>query len=778
MLRQHGYGFRPPTRSIFGGPLLILSLNALTVALVLAPSPVRAQGLGVVTTLTGTATLARASQSQPLRFRDSIFEQDKIATAEKSLVRVLLGGKAVVTIRELSELTITEGHAKSIIQLSAGKIGLAVARQRMQPGEEIEVRTPNAVAAVRGTVFVVELIRPAKGGASGSAPFVTNVHVVKGIVDVIAINAPPGTAPTQVGAGQSVGVTAGTAGQVQPVSPAGMAAAFSDLSARETDHPRSADAVARSVSGAEGLKARALALALSPDPTPQPSSPRGGEGLPGGQTQAGGQPDPAADVFGLAQLAAVGEDTAGVGGGSGGTGIVTQPSLVPPVPTQNPGPLAVPPSLTPALYTFSGVNRTFTTSLYAVDSKSKTTLHSGLLEATSSTLGFGGGIADIQGSFTGTASVALLGLTTSTVTTAELAHVSGAKAKVTAAGSLLAAVKSDLSADGAALLAVDGKGSRFTSVAKTSLLSLEGGSLSLAGGTEGVVVEKSGRLNIAGSLWTAEDAPITSTGSLLRVSTRGRVATGKSTDELIELSGGTHWIATGAGEAVIELSAKGTKKDAETGLRLATQRPLRSASTLLDLDGATLITRGVLRVDTTLLEASLPILNMRRGAQLTAASAVLSLSAKSKVSSEGSPLALDASRLTVASGAAIALSGGSVLKVSGDLVTLASGSTLTLSSGPLLSLSGGSVLKVSGALVAFAGTGGSVLSVSNSLCGGPCALIGGIPIAFTGGATAANVVIGGEPIRNPGLGTLKLASPSTALIAVDGKNTKVAVVGK
>src|SRR6266567_2077321 len=287
MLRQHGYGFRPPTRSIFGGPLLILSLNALTVALVLAPSPVRAQGLGVVTTLTGTATLARASQSQPLRFRDSI----------------------------------SEGHAKSIIQLSAGKIGLAVARQRMQPGEEIEVRTPNAVAAVRGTVFVVELIRPAKGGASGSAPFVTNVHVVKGIVDVIAINAPPGTAPTQVGAGQSVGVTAGTAGQVQPVSPAGMASAFSDLSARETDHPRSADAVARSVSGAEGSKARALALALSPDPTPQPSGPRGGEGLPGGQTQAGGQPDPAADVFGLAQLAAVGEDTAGVGGGSGGTGI-------------------------------------------------------------------------------------------------------------------------------------------------------------------------------------------------------------------------------------------------------------------------------------------------------------------------------------------------------------------------------------------------------------------------------------------------------------------------
>src|SRR5712691_12812976 len=366
MLRQHG-------------SLLV----ALAVSLVLAPSPARAQGLGVVTTLTGTATLARASQSQPLRFRDSIFEQDKIATAEKSLVRVLLGGKAVVTIRELSELTITEGHAKSIIQLSAGKIGLAVARQRMQPGEEIEVRTPNAVAAVRGTVFVVELIRPAKGGASGSAPFVTNVHVVKGIVVVIAINAPPGTAPTRVGAGQSIGVTAGIAGQVQPVSPAAMTAVFSDLSAREAEHPRSADAVARSVSGAEGLKARALALALSPDPAPQPAGPRGGESLPGGQTQVGGQPDSAADVFGLAQLAAVAENAAGAGGGSGGTGIVTQPPLVPPVPAQNPGPPTLPPSLPPALYSFSGVSRAFATSLYAVDSKSTATLDGGLLEASS-----------------------------------------------------------------------------------------------------------------------------------------------------------------------------------------------------------------------------------------------------------------------------------------------------------------------------------------------------------------------------------------------------------
>src|SRR5712691_3483878 len=433
MLRQHG-------------SLLV----ALAVSLVLAPSPARAQGLGVVTTLTGTATLARASQSQPLRLRDTVFEQDKIATAERSLVRVLLDGKAIVTIRELSELTITEGHRKSIIQLSSGKIGLAVARQRMQPGDEIEVRTPNAVAAVRGTVFVVELIR----SAAGAVPFVTNVHVVKGIVDVTPVNAAPGTPPNRVGAGQSIGVTGSIASPVQPFSPTALGAVFADLSAREAEHPPGADAVARLVSGPEGLKARALALALSPDPRAQPVGARGGESRPGGETQASGQPDTAADVFGIAQLAAVAEDTAGVGGGSGG-GAVTQPPLVPPIPPMlNVGPSSLP----PALYTFSGESRKFATSLYTVDSKSKATLGSRLLEASAITLAFGAAIADIQGGLTSTATVALLGLGTSTVTAAEFVHVSGAKAKVTTDGPLLAATKSDLNADGAAFLAVAGKG--------------------------------------------------------------------------------------------------------------------------------------------------------------------------------------------------------------------------------------------------------------------------------------------------------------------------------
>ena len=76
--------------------------------------------------------------------------RDHIATAEKSVVRVLLGGKALVTVRELSSLTIKEEIGRSTIDLTSGKIAMGVVRQRMRPGEVIEIRTPNAIAAIRG----------------------------------------------------------------------------------------------------------------------------------------------------------------------------------------------------------------------------------------------------------------------------------------------------------------------------------------------------------------------------------------------------------------------------------------------------------------------------------------------------------------------------------------------------------------------------------------------------------------------------------------------------
>src|SRR3984893_16697250 len=98
-----------------------------TVALLLSPTLSWAQAapeLGVVTTLQGQASVARASATgaRPLKFKDAVFDRDRIQTGEESIVKVLMGGKAIVTIRELSVLTITEELGKTTINLTSGKI--------------------------------------------------------------------------------------------------------------------------------------------------------------------------------------------------------------------------------------------------------------------------------------------------------------------------------------------------------------------------------------------------------------------------------------------------------------------------------------------------------------------------------------------------------------------------------------------------------------------------------------------------------------------------------
>ncbi|MBI2204828.1 MAG: FecR domain-containing protein [Candidatus Rokubacteria bacterium] len=148
----------------------------------------QAQHAGVVTTATGTVTVARdAASPTPLRFRDDIYLHDRIATAERSLARILLGGKAVVTVSERSVVTITEAPGRSTIDLISGRISLAVARERMKAGDTVEIRTPIAIAGVRGTVVIAELL------AGGAAQFT----VVKGLVEVAGLD--PGTRLTLPG---------------------------------------------------------------------------------------------------------------------------------------------------------------------------------------------------------------------------------------------------------------------------------------------------------------------------------------------------------------------------------------------------------------------------------------------------------------------------------------------------------------------------------------------------------------------------------------------------
>lgn len=192
------------------------------VSAVLGPSSALAQATkaGVVTTLQGTASVARAAMAEPmpLRFKDDVFVQDHITTGESSIVRILLGGKAVVTVREHSALTIHETPTTSTIEISTGKIALAVARNRMKPGESVQIKTPNAMAGVRGTVVIAEVTTLPTGPVSSRFALLT------GIVDVSRIDGrggQPTGAVVTLQPLQSVVVTGATPpGAVSTLSPA------------------------------------------------------------------------------------------------------------------------------------------------------------------------------------------------------------------------------------------------------------------------------------------------------------------------------------------------------------------------------------------------------------------------------------------------------------------------------------------------------------------------------------------------------------------------------
>jgi hypothetical protein len=260
---QGGHPILMSRISRFSPVLLLLAVWPATASAQTAVESPR--GVGVVTTLAGTATVARAAlpNPQPLRFKDDVFLRDRISTAEKSIVRVLLGGKALVTVRELSALTITEETGRSTVDLTSGKIAMGVARQRMRPGEVIEIRTPNAIAAIRGTVLVVELI-PEPGGRAGGTPrYTTKVHVLHGLVEVSDPNN-PGAPPAQVGTLESWSRTGSEPSALVPLTPAAADQVFADL--------RSAPQIVEgpsefmsSVTTREQAKAVAVAELLAPD---------------------------------------------------------------------------------------------------------------------------------------------------------------------------------------------------------------------------------------------------------------------------------------------------------------------------------------------------------------------------------------------------------------------------------------------------------------------------------------------------------------------------------
>ena len=769
--------------------------------------------VGVVTTLQGQATVVHVASttSTPLKFRDSIFERDRINTAENSIVKVLMGGRAVVTVRELSVLTITEDLGRTTINLESGKIAVSVAKQRMQPGEKLEVHTPNAVAAVRGTVFVVEVSRQGAQAGGGNLGAATQVTSVTGSVEVSPSNNPANAA--LLTAFKSVNLLGSSLGQVRTLSQPEMNQLLSGFAASAKFGFNQAAWQAMSLKEQNKLVALAASL-LTDDPSSENKS---SLNLPSIVPQTG-LAEPKAPV---AKIINGGFETGLLppGWNLSGTGTVlsTFGAFTPPAgqfmgflstgPGSAPDPtgrfsqfssLSQPFQVTggtlytiKATYNFVSNEYPYWVGLYGghspfndtFDIKVKgpggqvsqlatesvnTAFTSGQVSQQGvSAAGFtaGGGCQTCGWGYTGFKQVAFSWLAPESGIASLLFEVGDVGDSNFSSGVLLDGVS--IPEDPPLYLVQGGK--TLTRTSLDPLVEYTGGSATF---DSAMIVASGSSVSLAGPLLRATDTNLTVPVSLLSVLPGGRFSS--STEEpLVRVTGGTH--ALGTDVAMFDLAGRGTAVDVDSGRLLATDTPLSTGGSLFEADGATVTTQQALRVDTALLEATAPLLHLRNGSVLTSATDAITLSGTSRLTTGSTLVAVDASRLAVAMGALVNVAGGSVLNVTGDLVSLRNGSIVSLLNGPLLSVSGGSLASIGGGLVAFGGSGGNLLSVSNSLCGGSCLLIGGIPVALLNGATAGNVSIGAGAIQNPGLGSIKLASPSTALLSVSGANTKVTI---
>jgi hypothetical protein len=812
-------------------PRSFLPAVAFVTLVTFAPTVAAAQAVkaGVVTNLEGQVTVTSVSRPQPrpLHFKDDVFVNDRVVTGDRSIARMLLGGKAVITVRERSALTITEIPGKSTISLDSGKIAVAVARDRMRPGDEIEVRTPNAVAGVRGTVFVVEVAQQTASLDAASSAFTTSFYGFSGLVTLrmgqqtYTLN--PGMYVT--GTGLAPALSGIMTDAMRALALAGLQAGLKQAGGATQDLANE-QAMATTVATFGDATAAvegggSLPDGQSPQSMNAPILPGGLASIPTAAPVPPGKVGSSAFlVFGdrsersalARQIAAdfpnrVVAEVAGLPSDLSAFGTVWHVGAFTPLTDGQQT------ALRGLLGDGGGLHLTGERSCCEALNASLTTLLRSVVEGGAGiTVGNQGDVAgpytfnpDAKGGITEGLSV------WQPIVPGGIAGVSGDNVLATGAGGTpVGAVwdESDLSGDaGRITLLMDVDWFRRPSAADVvrainrfiddpphtllldgPLFRSTGDALGIAGDpmldVAGYVILGSSRqplvgltdsrVTLPGSLARLADSRVSAAGTLLRVD-GGSELVQSGGDALVAMSGG--WLSAGAasgGHLIDVLGRPGmTAIDAESGLLLGTDRPVQPGAGAplfrAEAGAAAVVGGSAYRIDTALLEATAPLLALQ-ASTLTTGGDAIALVRQAKVDIPGDALALvnlNGGLLTVARGSLVSVAGGSRLNVGGPLLSLSGGSTVNILNGALLSVSGGSLVTIGGPLVSFSGTG-NALNVTNSLA--PTALIGGIPVY---GAPSSFTLTGATPLAGLGTaGTITIngvpLTPTTPLSSLKG----------
>ena len=162
-------------------PILMNAMAALFLAgSVSGAGAASPDAIGLFTALRGTVNDTHAGQPRPtaVKVRDDVLLKDLIETQRESRTKALFQDDTLLTLGENSRVEITEhiydpnrNRRSIVVNLARGKLRTLVGKVFEGAGSKFEVHTPTAVAAARGTYFVVwiEDQASAQGGATGVA---------------------------------------------------------------------------------------------------------------------------------------------------------------------------------------------------------------------------------------------------------------------------------------------------------------------------------------------------------------------------------------------------------------------------------------------------------------------------------------------------------------------------------------------------------------------------------------------------------------------------------
>lgn len=138
-------------------PFPLRRISLLVVLCVLTPAVASAGDAGLVARVNGAPTVQRAGKTELLKRGTSVFTGDVIETDANSKAKVVLNDDSVLAIGPKSRVDVSDfaldASGRSVrLQVLAGRFKIAIAKF-FGGHTDYEIRTPTAVAGVRGTVL-------------------------------------------------------------------------------------------------------------------------------------------------------------------------------------------------------------------------------------------------------------------------------------------------------------------------------------------------------------------------------------------------------------------------------------------------------------------------------------------------------------------------------------------------------------------------------------------------------------------------------------------------